>query len=70
MSHPAQRAEARSRGFQLLAIAFGHPVEALHAQLVDGRYRDAFDAARRQLQDYVRIRRGKVKHHESWREES
>ncbi|MFT7654857.1 MAG: ribosome-associated translation inhibitor RaiA [Limisphaerales bacterium] len=23
-----------------------------------------FDAARRQLQDYVRIRRGKVKHHE------
>ncbi len=26
--------------------------------------RDAFDAARRQLQDYVRVRRGKVKHHE------
>lgn len=25
--------------------------------------RDAFDAARRQLQDYARIRRGKVKHH-------
>jgi ribosome-associated translation inhibitor RaiA len=25
----------------------------------------AFDAARRQLQEYVRIRRGKVKHHES-----
>ena len=25
----------------------------------------SFDAARRQLQDYVRIRRGKVKHHES-----
>jgi len=26
--------------------------------------RDAFDAARRQLQDYVRVRRGKVKTHE------
>ncbi len=26
--------------------------------------RDAFDAARRQVQDYVRIRRGKVKAHE------
>ena len=26
--------------------------------------RDAFDAARRQLQDYARIRRGDVKHHE------
>lgn len=26
--------------------------------------RDAFDAARRQIQDYVRIRRGKVKAHE------
>ena len=26
--------------------------------------RDAFDAARRQIQDYVRIRRGKVKSHE------
>ena len=26
--------------------------------------RDAFDAARRQIQDYVRIRRGKVKTHE------
>ena len=26
--------------------------------------RDAFDAARRQLQDYARIRRGKVKRHE------
>lgn len=25
--------------------------------------RDAFDAARRQLQDYVRRRRGQVKHH-------
>ncbi|MGD8416432.1 MAG: HPF/RaiA family ribosome-associated protein [Pseudomonadales bacterium] len=27
--------------------------------------RDAFDAARRQLQDYARIRRGDVKHHDS-----
>ena len=27
--------------------------------------RDAFDAARRQLQDYARIRRGNVKHHEN-----
>ena len=27
--------------------------------------RDAFDAARRQIQDHVRIRRGKVKTHES-----
>ena len=27
--------------------------------------RDAFDAARRQLQDYARIRRGQVKHHET-----
>lgn len=26
--------------------------------------RDAFDAARRQLQDYARVRRGAVKHHE------
>lgn len=26
--------------------------------------RDAFDAARRQIQDYIRIRRGKVKAHE------
>ena len=26
--------------------------------------RDAFDAARRQVQDYVKIRRGKVKSHE------
>jgi len=26
--------------------------------------RDAFDAARRQLQDYARIRRGKIKHHD------
>ena len=26
--------------------------------------RDAFDAARRQLQDYARIRRGDVKHHD------
>jgi ribosomal subunit interface protein len=26
--------------------------------------RDAFDAARRQLQDYVRVRRGQVKHHD------
>jgi hypothetical protein len=25
--------------------------------------RDAFDAARRQLEDYVRERRGDVKHH-------
>ena len=27
--------------------------------------RDAFDAARRQIQDYARIRRGKVKAHET-----
>lgn len=27
--------------------------------------RDAFDAARRQLQDYVRVRRGQVKQHDS-----
>ena len=27
--------------------------------------RDAFDAARRQVQDYLKIRRGKVKSHES-----
>ncbi len=26
--------------------------------------RDAFDAARRQLEDYVRLRRGRVKHHD------
>lgn len=29
--------------------------------------RDAFDAARRQLQDYVDIRRGHVKHHDGRR---
>ena len=27
--------------------------------------RDAFDSVRRQLQDHVRVRRGKVKHHET-----
>ena len=27
--------------------------------------RDAFDAARRQLEDYARIRRGDVKHHQN-----
>ena len=27
--------------------------------------RDAFDAARRQLQDYARVRRGDVKHHDT-----
>ena len=27
--------------------------------------RDAFDAATRQLEDYARLRRGEVKHHES-----
>jgi ribosome-associated translation inhibitor RaiA len=32
--------------------------------------RDAFDAARRQLQDYVRIRRGDVKKHDEQRPES
>ena len=30
--------------------------------------RDAFDAARRQVQDYVKIRRGKVKSHETPRQ--
>lgn len=45
MSHPAQRAEARSRVFQLLAMAFSHPQPSLHAQMSDGRFHHALDAA-------------------------
>lgn len=43
--HPAQRAEARSRVFQLLGMAFGHPLAELHTQMADGRFQQALESA-------------------------
>lgn len=39
-------------------------VDRQHAESLEVAVREAFDAARRQLQDFVRLQRGKVKTHE------
>ncbi|MGD9000401.1 MAG: HPF/RaiA family ribosome-associated protein [Granulosicoccaceae bacterium] len=46
-------------------IADRHPAEHLAHEDVYVALRDAFNAARRQLEDYARKRRGKVKTHET-----
>lgn len=39
---PAARCRARSASYQLLSIAFAHPVPEITAQLEDGRFQSAF----------------------------
>jgi DMSO reductase family type II enzyme chaperone len=41
ISHTSNQAEARSRGYQLLALAFIHPQPEFYAGIADGSYRRA-----------------------------
>lgn len=45
MNSPARRAQARSQVWQLLAMAFSHPLEELHVQMADGTFQSALDDA-------------------------
>ena len=42
MTDPVTRCRARSAGYQLLSIAFAHPIPEITAQLEDGRFQSAF----------------------------
>lgn len=45
MTDHTQPMQDRSRVWQLLALAFAHPLSELHEQLADGRFQDALDQA-------------------------
>ncbi|MGB5831397.1 MAG: molecular chaperone TorD family protein [Thiohalocapsa sp.] len=45
MTDQIRRAQARSRTWQLLSLAFAHPVAELHPQFADGRFAQAFESA-------------------------
>jgi ribosome-associated translation inhibitor RaiA len=61
--HYRVRVEASVPGDRLVAT---HEADAHHAYTDPYvAVRDAFDAMRRQLEDYVRLRRGEMKAHES-----
>ena len=42
MANPMTRCRARSASYQLLSIAFAHPISEITAQLADGRFQSAF----------------------------
>ena len=42
MSDPVTRCRARSASYQLLSIAFAHPIPEITGQLADGRFQSAF----------------------------
>jgi DMSO reductase family type II enzyme chaperone len=44
MASPASRSRACSALYQLLSMAFSHPIAPLSAQMADGRFQDAYDA--------------------------
>ena len=60
----------RQGGPHRVGVRIGVPgpdivVSGKEAPSLEGAIRRAFDAAQRQLEDWVRIRRGRVKNHES-----
>ena len=42
MADPVTRCRARSASYQLLSIAFAHPIAEITGQLADGRFQSAF----------------------------